>query len=84
MTTCVRSECTRVLFLMQAVASHLGEGGRIINICSSLLMGFIPNYALYQGSKAALEQFNRSMAREIGPGRVTVNALAPGPIDTRF
>ncbi|WP_423605249.1 SDR family oxidoreductase [Sphingomonas sp. MS122] len=71
-------------FLMQVAAPHLGEGGRIINICSSLIMGFLPNYALYQGSKAALEQFTRSMAREIGPRGVTVNALAPGPIDTPF
>lgn len=71
-------------FVMKAAAPHLGEGGRIINICSSLLIGFMPNYALYQGSKAALEQFTRSMAREIGPRGVTVNALAPGPIDTPF
>lgn len=38
----------------------------------------MPNYALYQGSKAALEQFTRSMAREIGPRGVTSMRLRRG------
>ncbi|MCA1541704.1 SDR family oxidoreductase [Bradyrhizobium sp. NBAIM32] len=71
-------------FIMKEVSRHLPDGGRIINACSSLIDGYLPNYALYQGSKAALEQFTRSMARELGPHGVTVNAVAPGPIDTPF
>jgi 3-oxoacyl-[acyl-carrier protein] reductase len=38
--------------------------------------------ALYSGSKAAVEQFVKVLARELGPKSITVNAVAPGPTDT--
>jgi 3-oxoacyl-[acyl-carrier protein] reductase len=40
--------------------------------------------ALYAASKAAVEQFVRVLAKELGPEGVTVNAVAPGPTDTRM
>jgi NAD(P)-dependent dehydrogenase (short-subunit alcohol dehydrogenase family) len=44
----------------------------------------IPFYSVYAGSKAPLEDFARALAREIGNRGVTVNTIAPGPIDDTF
>ena len=40
------------------------------------------NASLYLGSKAAIEQFVRSLSRELGPRFITVNILSPGFTDT--
>lgn len=39
---------------------------------------------MYAGSKAPLEDFTRALAKEIGSRGITVNTVAPGPIDTPF
>lgn len=43
---------------------------------------FFPDQSLYLGSKGAVEQFVRALAGELGPRRITVNAISPGPTDT--
>ena len=58
------------------------KGGRIINISSiSGLMGN-PGQVNYSSSKAALNGFTKSLAKEIGSRNITVNNVAPGFIDT--
>jgi NAD(P)-dependent dehydrogenase (short-subunit alcohol dehydrogenase family) len=71
-------------FIMQRCAKHMAENGRIINIGTSLISTFTPNYSAYAGSKASMEQFTRMFAREIGARGITVNCVAPGPVDTPF
>jgi len=71
-------------FVMQEAARHIYDGGRIINIGTTLLAATTANYSVYAGSKAPLEDFTRALAREIGKRGVTVNTVAPGPIDTSF
>jgi 3-oxoacyl-[acyl-carrier protein] reductase len=69
-------------FSMQEAARLVADGGRIINISSSTTRGWSPGYSIYAGSKSAIEQFTRSLSRELGPRGVTVNAVIPGLTDT--
>lgn len=56
--------------------------GRIINIASVVGSTGNPGQANYCAAKAGMIGFTKSLAREIGPRNVTVNAVAPGFIDT--
>lgn len=60
------------------------EGGRIINITSMLASLGSAHGADYSASKAGLVGLTKSLARELGPRRITVNAVAPGPVDTNI
>jgi len=71
-------------FVMQEAARCIADHGRIINMGTTILGATIPFYSVYAGAKAALEDFTRALAREIGSRGVTVNVVAPGPIDTAF
>jgi NAD(P)-dependent dehydrogenase (short-subunit alcohol dehydrogenase family) len=72
-------------FIMQEAVRRIADNGRIINIGTSLLASTIGNYSAYSGTKAAMEDFTRALAREIDWKRnITVNTIAPGPVDTPF
>jgi NAD(P)-dependent dehydrogenase (short-subunit alcohol dehydrogenase family) len=78
-------------WLVQALLPALRRAGtaddpaRIINIGSiaAIHVAEAPNYS-YAGSKAALHQLTRVLARELGPQHVTVNAVAPGVFPSRM
>jgi len=59
-----------------------GEGGSIVNISSIASKLAPPNTAAYASSKAAINALTRSMALELAPHRIRVNAVCPGVIDT--
>ncbi|MEO0400735.1 MAG: SDR family oxidoreductase [Pseudomonadota bacterium] len=71
-------------FTMQQAARHIEDGGRIINMGTTLLGATTGMYGVYAGSKAPLEDFTRALSKEIGGRGVTVNVVAPGPINTAF
>jgi 3-oxoacyl-[acyl-carrier protein] reductase len=56
--------------------------GRIVNISSIVSATGFSGLAVYGATKAALVGFTKSLAREVGPLGITVNAVAPGFIDT--
>jgi 3-oxoacyl-[acyl-carrier protein] reductase len=66
-----------VVRLMMASGS-----GRIVNISSVVSFTGYSGLAVYGATKASLIGFTRSLAREVGPLGITVNAVAPGFIDT--
>jgi 3-oxoacyl-[acyl-carrier protein] reductase len=68
---------------VQAASEHLpGDGGRVINVSSLVATHPLPNMTVYAAAKGAMDAMTRVWARELGPKGVTVNAVAPGPVET--
>jgi 3-oxoacyl-[acyl-carrier protein] reductase len=57
-------------------------GGRIVNIASVAAFSGYSGLSVYAATKASLIGFTRSLAREVGPMKVNVNAVAPGFVET--
>ncbi len=71
------------LVLSQA-AQHVAEGGRIIAFSSSVLAKNFPTYGPYIASKAGVEGLVHVLANELRGHKITVNAIAPGPVGTEL
>lgn len=66
------------LYVASEAAKRLGEGGRIINIGSSLGEFPMDGAGVYSATKAAIKSFTESWAKELGRKGVTVNTVIPG------
>jgi 3-oxoacyl-[acyl-carrier protein] reductase len=73
-----------VFFILQEAARRVHDGGRIIVVSTGGTNMAFANMSLYLGSKGAIEQFARSLSRELGTRNVTVNVLSPGFTDTEM
>ena len=70
------------LIAMQEAARVMSSPGRIINISSGAAQAAPAGMSVYAASKAALEAMTRSIAGELGPKGITVNAISPGLTQT--
>jgi 3-oxoacyl-[acyl-carrier protein] reductase len=72
-----------VILASQRALEHFGpDGGSIINISSIVSTNATPGTAVYSATKAALDSMTRVLSRELGPRKIRVNSLSPGPTDT--
>lgn len=73
-----------VFLLTQKLLPLINDGGRIVNLSTGLTRIIVPGSAAYGSMKGAVEVLTRYMAKELGPRRIAVNAVAPGAIATDF
>jgi len=72
-----------VFVATKAAVAHMKEGGRVINIGSTNAQRVpFAGAAAYAMSKSALTGLVKGLARDLGPRHITVNNVAPGPVDT--
>lgn len=70
-------------FVVQHGLSRLRDGGRVVNVSTSLTHGSRnPDLLAYSMSKAAIDAFTAVLAKHLGPRGVTVNAVGPGATAT--
>ncbi len=76
---------TRALLPMLQAAATPDDPARVINIGSidAIQVPMLETYA-YSSSKAAVHQLTRHLARQLGPRNITVNAVAPGPFESKM
>ncbi|MEL6675157.1 MAG: glucose 1-dehydrogenase [Bacteroidota bacterium] len=74
-----------VFMMHRAVIDHMPEGGSIVNLASQAGRdGGGGGSSAYAASKGAIMTYTRSMAKELGPNGIRVNAVCPGLINTTF
>jgi 3-oxoacyl-[acyl-carrier protein] reductase len=71
-----------LLATQEAVRQFDSAGGNIINISSTVTSLTPPNSAVYTGTKGAVDAITRTLAKELGPRNIRVNAINPGMVET--
>ncbi len=79
---CMETNAFALNLLAQRAVPLMGAGGRIIAMSSLGSVRAMPNYAFIGASKAALESLVRSLAQELGPSGIRVNAVSAGVVET--
>lgn len=69
---------------LRATARHIADNGRYVVLSTTLTSVMTGPYGLYSGSKAAVERMALALAKELGARGITVNCVAPGPVDDSF
>lgn len=69
---------------LREAARRLRDGGRIVNLSTSVVGTRMERYGVYAATKAAVELLTSILSKELRGRRITVNAVAPGPTATRL
>jgi len=80
----INTNLNGVFYVTKAILPLINEGGRIINISS--IVGQYGNFGQcnYAAAKAGIIGFSKSLAKELGKKKITVNAIAPGFVKTNI
>ena len=79
---CLETNAFALDLLAQRAVPLMRDGGRIIAMSSLGAQRAMPDYGFIGASKAALESLVRTLAQELGPKNVRVNAVSAGVVDT--
>src|SRR5437879_3191787 len=71
-----------LLATQEAVKHFDSTGGNIINISSAVTSLTPPSSSIYPGTKGAVDAISRTLAKELGPRKIRVNAINPGMVET--
>ena len=72
-----------LLFATQAAVNAFDDlGGAVINVSSLASLLAVPNGSVYGAAKAAVDAITRNLAAELGPRKIRVNSVLPGPVET--
>jgi 3-oxoacyl-[acyl-carrier protein] reductase len=71
-----------ILASKEAVKYFGSSGGSIVNISSVAATARLPNASVYSATKAAVDAVTRTLAQELGPRKIRVNAINPGMVET--
>lgn len=72
-------------FVTKHGLGRIADGGRIVNLSAHLTQGAAqPDLIAYTMTKAAIDAFTAALAKQLGGRGITVNAVAPGPVDTEM
>jgi 3-oxoacyl-[acyl-carrier protein] reductase len=69
-------------FTIQRALPRMRRGGSILTLGTGLTRFAYPQYAAYAASKGAINVLTQVLAKDLGNSDITVNTIAPGPIDT--
>lgn len=75
---------TGTFYGIREAGRRLRDGGRIINFSSSVIGAYGPRYGGYAASKGGVEAMTHVASKEFGSRDITVNAVAPGPVETEM
>lgn len=71
-------------FFIKEAGRRLNDDGSVVTILTALLAAFTDGYSTYAGGKSPVEHFARAAAKEFAGRGISVNNVAPGPMDTPF
>jgi 3-oxoacyl-[acyl-carrier protein] reductase len=71
-----------LILTTQEAVKHMPKGGSVVNVSSVVGRLGLPNTTVYAATKAAVDSITRTLATELGPRKIRVNAVNPGMVAT--